>query len=124
MPDAPQSEAIIDSELPIVDPHHHLWFYSQAVLDMLGREENLTAQALLPAFRGNARYLFDEFLADLNSGHNIRATVFVEVGSMYRHTGPQELRSVGEVEFANGVAVMAAQADHERGIDRRESRPL
>ena len=79
-----------------------------AVLDRLGQEENLTARSLLPAFRGNARYLFDEFLADLNSGHNIRATVYAEVGSMYRRSGPQELRSVGEVEFANGVAAVAA----------------
>ncbi len=102
------TEAIIDAELPIIDPHHHLWFFSDAVLDMLGRENNLTAQALLPAFRGNARYLLDEFLADLKSGHNIRATVYVEVGSMYRRTGPQELRSMGEVEFANGVAAIAA----------------
>ncbi len=108
MSDAPQAEAIIDPGLAIVDPHHHLWFYPQAVLDMLGREDNLTAHALLPAFRDNARYLLDEFLADLNSGHNIRATVYAEVGSMYRRTGPQELRSVGEVEFANGVAAMAA----------------
>ena len=106
--DAVNAEAIIEPELPIVDPHHHLWCYSQAVLDMLGQRDNLMTQALLPAFRGNARYLFDELLADLNSGHNIRATVYVEVRSMYRRTGPQELRSVGEVEFANGVAAMAA----------------
>jgi L-fuconolactonase len=103
-----RAEAIIDPELPIVDPHHHLWFHSQAVLDVLEREKNLTAQALLPALRGKARYLFDEFLADLGTGHNIRATVYVEVGSMYRRTGPQELRSLGEVEFANGMAAMAA----------------
>ncbi len=108
MPDAPQAEAIIDPGLPIVDPHHHLWFYSPAVLDRLGQEENLTARSLSPAFRGNARYLFDEFLADLHSGHNVRATVYAEVGSMYRRSGPQELRSVGEVEFANGVAAVAA----------------
>jgi L-fuconolactonase len=108
MPDAAQSEAIIDSELPILDPHHHFWFYSQGVLDMLGRAESRLAQVLLPAFRANSRYLFDEFLADLNSGHNIRATVYVEVGSMYRRSGPEELRSVGEVEFANGMAAIAA----------------
>jgi len=108
MPDAPKAEAIIDPELPIVDPHHHLWFYSRSVLDSLGQPGNLMAQALLPAFRGKSRYLFDEFLADLNSGHNVRATVYVEVGSMHRQTGPQELRSVGEVEFANGMAAIAA----------------
>jgi predicted TIM-barrel fold metal-dependent hydrolase len=108
MPDAPQAEAIIDPELPIVDPHHHLWFYPHALLDRLAREDNLTARALLPAFRGNARYLFDEFLTDLKSGHNIRATVYAEVGSMYRRRGPEKLRSVGEVEFANGMAAIAA----------------
>jgi L-fuconolactonase len=104
----PTAEAIIDPELPIVDPHHHLWFHPQALLDGLGREDNLMARALSPAFRRNARYLFDELLADLNSGHNIRATVYVEVGSMYRQRGPEELRSVGEVEFANGMAAIAA----------------
>jgi len=108
MPDSSQSEAIIEPELPIVDPHHHLWFYSAAVLDMIAQQENLMARALLPAFRGKSRYLFDELLADLESGHNIRATVYVEVGSMHRQSGPQELRSVGEVEFANGMAAIAA----------------
>jgi L-fuconolactonase len=108
MSNAAKSEAIIDSKLPIVDPHHHLWFYPQGVLDMLGRLESRMAQALLPAFRVKSRYLFDELLADLNSGHNIRATVYVEVGSMHRQSGPAELRSVGEVEFANGMAAIAA----------------
>jgi predicted TIM-barrel fold metal-dependent hydrolase len=108
MPDASNTEAIIDPELPIVDPHHHLWFHLASMLDGLDLRENLTMKALFPAFRGKSRYLFDELLADLNSGHNIRATVYAEVGSMYRRSGPNELRSVGEVEFANGVAAMAA----------------
>jgi len=108
MPDAPEPEAIIDPELPIIDPHHHLWFYPRSALDALGHQESLMAQALLPAFRDKSRYLFDEFLADLDSGHHIRATVYVQVGSMYRRTGPAQLRSVGEVEFVNGMAAIAA----------------
>jgi predicted TIM-barrel fold metal-dependent hydrolase len=52
--------------------------------------------------------LLDELLADLNGGHNVRATVYVECGSFYRADGPPELRSVGETEFANGVAAMCA----------------
>ncbi len=108
MADAHEVEAIIDPDLPIVDPHHHLWFYAPAVIEHLGQQNNLMAQALLPAFRSKSRYLFDESLSDLRSGHNVRATVYVEVGSMYRRSGPQELRSIGEVEFANGVAAMAA----------------
>ena len=101
-------EPIIEPDLPIVDAHHHLWFRPESFLAHLEREENLMAQTLLPTFRRHARYLFDEFLADVGTGHNVRATVYVEVSSMYRASGPDEMKSVGEVEFANGMAAMAA----------------
>lgn len=80
-------EPPIEPDLPIVDAHHHLW--------------------KLP----NDTYLLPDFLDDLQppeGGHNIVATVFAECGAMYRQDGPAELRSVGEVEFANGVAAQAA----------------
>jgi len=35
----------------------------------------------------------------------------MEAGSMYRITGPEKMRSVGEVEFANGVAAMSASGE-------------
>ncbi|HEV3374016.1 MAG TPA: hypothetical protein VG145_15835, partial [Xanthobacteraceae bacterium] len=73
-------EPILEPELPIVDPHHHLWD------------------------RPGWRYLLDELLADAGSGHNIVATVYVQARSMLRASGPQELRPVGETEFVNGVA--------------------
>ncbi len=76
-------EPVIDPEAPIIDAHHHLW-------DAPGR-----------------RYLFDEYLADLNSGHRIVATVFVQCHSMYRAFGPPELRPVGETEFAAGMAAQS-----------------
>jgi predicted TIM-barrel fold metal-dependent hydrolase len=101
-------EPIIEPDLPIVDAHHHLWYRSEAVLAALEQSDNLTTRTLLPTFRRHARYLFDDFLADLNSGHNVRATVYAEVYSMYRANGPDEMKSVGEVEFANGMAAMAA----------------
>ena len=78
-------EEIIEPDLPIVDPHHHL----------VDRPET-------------GRYLLSDLLADLGSGHNISATVYLEWLSMYRATGPAELRPVGEIEFANGVAAMSA----------------
>ncbi len=81
-------EEIIEPELPIVDPHHHLW--SQP---------------------GNV-YLFPELLADLSSGHRIRATVFEECHSMYRADGPEELSSLGETEFVTGVAAMSASGGY------------
>ena len=82
-------EEIIEPELLIVDPHHHL----------VDRPET-------------GRYLLPELLADTGSGHNITATVYLEWLSMYRAQGPAELRPVGEVEFANGVPAMAASGTY------------
>jgi L-fuconolactonase len=81
-------EEVLDPELPIVDPHHHLWD------------------------RPGWRYLLDEFLADVSSGHNVLATVFVQCRTMYRRDGPEELRPVGETEFVNGVAAMSASGSY------------
>src|ERR1700687_3508213 len=83
-----RKEEIIDPERPIVDPHHHLWD------------------------RGGARYLIEDMAAEIASGHNIIATVYVEARSMYRAGGPEAFRSVGEVEFANGVAAMSASGGY------------
>ena len=76
-------EAILDPELPIIDTHHHLWD------------------------RPDHRYLLDELLADLATGHNIVATMFLECRSMYRAAGPPEMRPVGETEFVAGLAAMS-----------------
>ena len=102
------TEPIIEPDVPIVDAHHHLWFLSESVLATMEKEDNIAARALAPGFRRNSRYLFDEFVADLNSGHNVRATVFVDAHAMYRARGPEVLQSVGEIEFVNGVAAMSA----------------
>jgi predicted TIM-barrel fold metal-dependent hydrolase len=95
-------EAILEPDLPIVDPHHHLW----------DRRNYATPQApehpFMTAIADARRYLLDELLADTGSGHNVIATVFVECGAMYKADGPAELRVVGETEFVNGVAAMAA----------------
>ena len=79
---ARHKEPILEPGLPIIDPHHHLWQ------------------------RPGWRYLLEDLLADTGSGHNIVATVYMEASSMYRDRGPEEMRPVGEVEFANGVAAM------------------
>lgn len=55
--------------------------------------------------------MFAEFLADVSSGHAIKASVFEECHSMYRASGPIELRSLGETEFATGVAAMSASGE-------------
>jgi len=81
-----RQEPALEPDLPIVDPHHHLW----------DSEE-----------RGG-RYLIHELVEDTGTGHNIVATVFIEAGAMYRADGPAALKPVGEVEFVNGVAAMSA----------------
>jgi L-fuconolactonase len=101
-------ESILEPDLPIIDAHHHLWVRTPAELAELDRAQDLMSRTLAPTFHRHARYLLDEYLADIGTGHNIRATVFVQVHTMYRKSGPEKMRSVGEVEFANGVAAMAA----------------
>lgn len=81
-------EETLEPGLAICDPHHHLWEF---------RHE-----------RTAHKYLMDEILADVNAGHNVVSTVFIECGAMYKTTGPEALRPVGETEFVNGVAAMSA----------------
>src|SRR6185295_19739207 len=86
-------EAALEPELPIIDPHHHL----------IDRPESGT-------------YLLKDLLRDIDSGHNVVATVYLEWLSMYRAQGPVEMRPVGEIEFANGVAAMCASGGY--GVPR------
>ena len=83
------SEPTLEPEIPICDPHHHFWDF---------RTDRVPYQ----------RYLLHELAADINSGHNIRSTVFVEARAMYRSDGPEEMRPVGEVEFVQGLAAASA----------------
>jgi L-fuconolactonase len=103
MTDALAAEAILEPELPIIDPHHHLWDRPAGTAADLPAEHGFDK-----VMRLSPRYLLDELLADLNSGHNVRATVFVQCGAMYRADGPAALKPVGETEFVNGVAAMSA----------------
>ena len=77
------TEDVLEADLPIIDPHHHLWDHT-----------------------GNKYYL-DELLADLNTGHNIVSTVFLQCFWAYRTGGPEEMKPVGETEFAASVATEA-----------------
>jgi L-fuconolactonase len=83
-----QSEPVIDADLPIVDAHHHVWD------------------------RPPERYQLDELMDDLNAGHAIRATCFVECGAMYRADGPSLLQPVGETEYVNGMAAASASGTY------------
>ena len=82
-------EPTLEPDIPICDPHHHFWdFRSQSV--------------------PYHTYLLHDLIGDIGSGHNIISTVFVEARSMYRSGGPDHLKSVGEVEFVQGLAAASA----------------
>jgi predicted TIM-barrel fold metal-dependent hydrolase len=82
-----RTEDVIDAGRCIVDPHHHFW-------------------------RRASAYFVPELLKDLQCGHRLRGTVYVECGSMYRAEGDPRLASVGEVEYVNGVAAEFASGAH------------
>jgi L-fuconolactonase len=77
-------EDILEPDIAIVDPHHHLWL------------------------RNGYTYLMPELAADMASGHSIVASVFAECHSMYRQDGPIAERALGETEFVRGQAAMSA----------------
>ena len=97
------AEDAIDPAQPIIDPHHHLW-------DRRPRPE-MSSDA-----RMQLRYLADDLMEDIRgAGHNVVDTVFVECRSMYREEGGA-LASVGETEFVQGVAAMAASGLYGKGV--------
>ena len=77
-----RDEPILEPDLPILDSHIHLF-------DLPGN-----------------RYMLDDYLADAQAGHNIRGAIYCESQAFKRKDGPEHLRPLGEVEFANGVAAM------------------
>ena len=81
-------EDVIDPERPICDPHHHLWDYP------------------------GSRYLLDELVRDVGSGHNVTSTVFVECNAMYSADASPAMAPVGETEFVQGIAAMSASGVH------------
>jgi predicted TIM-barrel fold metal-dependent hydrolase len=80
-------EEPIDADLPICDPHHHLWHHDRDP------------------------YLLEHLHRDTGAGHHVVETVFVDCMAEYRTDGPEELRPVGETEFVAGVAAQSAASD-------------
>jgi L-fuconolactonase len=87
-----EPEPVLDPDLPIVDPHLHLWQPPHG-----------------------HRYYVEEYARDLVAcGHNVEASVYLQCFHMYRAHGPNHLKYVGETEFAVGQAAMAASGTFTR----------
>jgi predicted TIM-barrel fold metal-dependent hydrolase len=90
-------EPPIDPARPIIDPHLHFW--------------DIRPAPGLP--QEPQRFLLHEAAALLDAcGHDVTHTVFVECRQMYRADGPAELASLGETEFAAGIAAMSASGGY------------
>ena len=97
------TEAIIEPDLPIIDPHHHLWDLRPLMPAFPEPRHPFIASIALSPY-----YTFNELHADTTSGHNVIGTVFMECGAFYRAGASDELKVVGEVEYVNGVAAQGA----------------
>lgn len=83
------TEDIVDPDLAIIDPHHHLW------RDRPG----------IP----NSAYLVEQLHQDTGAGHNIEKTVFIECGAEYRVEGPEKYQPLGETAFVSDQAKHSEQ---------------
>jgi predicted TIM-barrel fold metal-dependent hydrolase len=75
-------EDIIDPDLLICDPHHHLW-YGDSI-----------------------EYSIDDFLEDIGGGHRVIKTVFVESRLMLKEDATPDMQPVGETEFVQDVVTI------------------
>ena len=80
-------EEALEPNLPICDPHHHLWDFNKTYIE--------------------ETYLLPDILKDTESGHNIVSTVFIECGAMYNPEHSIEEQVINETEFVNGIAAMS-----------------
>lgn len=88
-------EEVLEPDLPIVDPHHHLWD-----LRRIDWEPNASFEQKV--------YLCEEIMDDIDTaGHNVVQTVFAQCGAFYRADGPEAMRCVGETEFVHGIVAMS-----------------
>ena len=88
-------EPVLEADLPIIDPHHHLW-------DIRKPEGEPHA-----SFEQKV-YLCEDIVNDIDrGGHNVVQTVFAQCDAFYRADGPNEMRPVGETEFVHGIAAMS-----------------
>lgn len=82
-----RTEEVVEPARPIFDAHMHLW-------------------------AGHDTYLVPHLVEDLACGHAIRGTMYVECSFMYRADGDPRFASIGEVEYANGVAATFASGTY------------
>jgi predicted TIM-barrel fold metal-dependent hydrolase len=97
------TEAILEPDLPIIDPHHHLW----DLRPLMGAFPE-PRHPFIASIAEKPYYTFDQLRDDLTTGHRVVGTVFMECGAFYRADARDDFKVVGEVEYVNGVAAQSA----------------
>lgn len=78
-------EKPIRADIAIIDVHMHLWHHVTGY-----------------------HYFVEEHAREIaQSNRKVDATVYIECGSYYRADGPADMKSVGETQFAAGMAAIA-----------------
>lgn len=103
-------EPILEPDLPIVDPHHHLWDYS--AIPALSPDDLDHHIPKRMDFFAQKVYLADEALEDFAGRqadrHNVVATIFAQCGSFYDKAAPEHMQPVGEVRRVREMAAEVA----------------
>ncbi|WP_409592424.1 amidohydrolase family protein, partial [Sphingobium sp.] len=79
------TEAALDPDQPIIDPHHHFSSHWGG-------------------------YFVKDLAADMKAGHAVTATVYIQCGHAYRTSGPEHLKPVGETEYVVAQCESLGQA--------------
>ncbi len=82
-------EKILFPDLPIVDPHVHMWD------------------------RGGFEYFAPELLADVHDGHKVEKTIYVECHMGYNSDPREAFQPVGETEYVLEQLKQVASSDHD-----------
>ena len=96
-------EPILEPDLPIIDPHHHLWDLRPLLAHFPEPDHPFIAAIKLSPY-----YTFDELHSEVTTGHNVIGTVYMECGAFYDADRDPAFKTVGEVAFVNGVAAQGA----------------
>lgn len=79
---------MIEPDLPIVDPHHHLW--------------------IVPPFAGMEPFPIEQLAVErAASGHDVQATVFVDCQRTYLENSSAAMRVIGETRTVEAEAAAA-----------------
>lgn len=95
---AQTNEDVIEPEMVIIDPHHHIWDMRQ-----------LQGYNMFGLFK-QQYYMSDELVDDfIGGGHNITSSVFVTTHAFFKaDANPAWMAPLGEVQFVQGIAAQFA----------------